>query len=531
MKKALFPFILLLISLPHALIHAQSVETTIGNLEGMTTSRGIQAFKGIPYAKPPVRDRRWKPPEPAGEWAGIRQADRFGLRCMQPRSFGDMIFRSAGMSEDCLYLNVWTPSTNPAEERPVFVYFYGGGFLAGDGSEPRYDGESMALEGIVVVTVNYRLGVFGFMAHPELTAESPEEASGNYGLLDQALALRWVQENIRTFGGDPEQVTIGGESAGSMSVSAHMASPRSKNRFARAIGESGSVLGYFTPSFLTEAEKQGVRFMKQVGAESLSEMRGLSSTRLLEWASKPSAPYFDVTIDGYFLVRPPVQTYTNGKQATVPLMVGWNSEEGSYRSILDDKPPIPEVYEAAVREIYGEQADRALELYPADTWEEVIQVGTALASDRFMGYSTWKWGDLHQRTEEPVYRYFYTHPRPPMIPGRGNNVPGLAGPVDESQPLPPRGAVHSAEIEYALGNLEANAIYAWTSVDHTVSAYMKSYFANFIKTGNPNGEALPFWPAMNASEHTRVMHLNTEPRAEPVEHRARYQFLDTVSQK
>jgi para-nitrobenzyl esterase len=530
MWKSLILFTLLLTGFSLASVHAQSVETTTGYLEGMTTASGIQAFKGIPYAKPPVRDRRWKPPEPADEWAGIRQADRFGPRCMQPRSFGDMIFRSGGMSEDCLYLNVWTPSTETTEERPVLVYFYGGGFLAGDGSEPRYDGESMAREGIVVVTVNYRLGVFGFMAHPELAAESPEEASGNYGLLDQALSLRWVQENIRAFGGDPEQVTIGGESAGSMSVSAHMISPRSKNRFARAIGESGSVLGYFTPSLLPEAEKQGVRFMKQVGAESLSEMRSLSSTRLLEWASKPSAPYFDVIIDGSFLAHPPLQAYSNGEQATVPLMVGWNSEEGSYRSILDGEPPIPEVYEAVVREIYGEQADRALELYPAETWQEVIQVGTALASDRFMGYSTWKWSELHRRTEEPVYRYFYTHPRPPMKPNKSNNVPGLAGSQDGPRLSPPQGAVHSAEIEYALGNLETNDIYAWTPADHTVSAHMKSYFANFIKTGDPNGTALPSWPATNAGEHTRVMRLNTEPRARRVKHRARYQFLDSVSE-
>ena len=226
---------------------AEQVKTANGVVEGVTEKSGIRAFRGIPFAAPPVGDLRWKPPQPVKNWEGVRQADKFGPRAMQRPIFGDMNFRSDGMSEDCLYLNVWTPAKSGDERLPVLVYFYGGGFMAGDGSEPRYDGASMARKGIVAVTVNYRLGVFGFLAHPELTGESPHHASGNYGLLDQNAALRWVRRNIAAFGGDPDKVTIAGESAGSVSVSAQMASPLSKDLIAGAIGESGSLMGTLPP--------------------------------------------------------------------------------------------------------------------------------------------------------------------------------------------------------------------------------------------------------------------------------------------
>ncbi|MCY7328769.1 MAG: carboxylesterase family protein, partial [Saprospiraceae bacterium] len=214
---------------------ALQAKTANGILEGVEES-GIRTFKGVPFAAPPVGDLRWREPQPAKHWTGIRKADKFGPRAMQRAIFGDMNFRSAGVSEDCLYLNVWTPARSASDRLPVLVYFYGGGLMAGDGSELRYDGESMARQGIVAVVVNYRLNIFGFMAHPELTKESPHHASGNYGLLDQAAALQWVNKNIAAFGGDPKRVTIAGESAGSMSVSAQMLSPLSKNLLAGAIG-------------------------------------------------------------------------------------------------------------------------------------------------------------------------------------------------------------------------------------------------------------------------------------------------------
>src|SRR5215510_9926368 len=259
------------------------VKTANGVVEG-TAEKGstIRTFKGIPFAAPPVGDLRWQAPQPVKDWKDVRKADGFGPRCMQRPIFGDMGFRSNGMSEDCLYLNVWTPAKSGRERLPVLVYFYGGGFVAGDGSEARYQGESMARKGIVALTVNYRLGVFGFLAHPELTKESPHHASGNYGLLDQAAALRWVQQNIAGFGGDPKKVTIAGESAGSISVSAQMASPLSKNIIAGAIGESGSLLGSMPTASLADAEKSGTSFATEVKANSLTELRAIPADQLLK---------------------------------------------------------------------------------------------------------------------------------------------------------------------------------------------------------------------------------------------------------
>src|SRR6476659_3030209 len=250
------------------------VKTANGTLEGTLEKTGIRSFKGIPFAAPPVGDLRWKEPQPVQNWEGVRPAKAFGPRCMQAPVFGDMGFRANGMSEDCLYLNVWTPAKSGKERLPVLVYFYGGGFVAGDGSEPRYDGESMAQKGIVAVTVNYRLGVFGFMAHPELTAESPHHASGNYALLDQNAALRWVQNNIAAFGGDPKKVTIAGESAGSIAVSALMASPLSKGLIAGAIGESGALIAPTLPPVpLAEAEAGGLKFATANNWSTLVELR------------------------------------------------------------------------------------------------------------------------------------------------------------------------------------------------------------------------------------------------------------------
>jgi len=250
----------------------------------------LDEFKGIPYAAPPVGALRWKPPQPVAAWNGTRKADHFGPRCMQLPLFSDMVFRSDGMSEDCLYLNVWTPVGSASRKLPVLVYFYGGGFLAGDGSEPRYDGASLARHGIVTVTVNYRLGVFGFLALPALADESPHHATGNYGLLDQVAALRWVRRNIAAFGGNPDEVTIGGESAGSMSVSALMASPLSKGLMQRAIGESGAVLGNLKPQPLKVAEQHGEAFEKLVGAKSLTQLRALPAARLLAASGDKGVP-------------------------------------------------------------------------------------------------------------------------------------------------------------------------------------------------------------------------------------------------
>jgi para-nitrobenzyl esterase len=515
----------------------KQAKTANGMLEGTAEKSGVVSFKGVPFAQPPVGDLRWKEPQPAKNWQGVRKADKFGPRAMQRAIFGDMGFRSNGMSEDCLYLNVWTPAKSANEKLPVLVYFYGGGFVAGDGSEGRYDGESMAQKGIVSLTVNYRLGLFGFMAHPELTKESGKNASGNYGLLDQAAALRWVQQNIAAFGGDPKKVTIAGESAGSMSVSAQMASPLAKNLFAGAIGESGSMISLQPMPSLAKGEEMGVNFAKEVQAKSLADLRAMPAEQLLEATAKPGIPWFWPIVDGYFFPKSPAEIFAAGEQAKVPLLAGWNSEEMGAQSILGKEAPTKENYTAAVQKLYGDKAQGVLKLYPASTEEEVIQAATDLAGDRFIGYSTWKWVDVHSKnSNKPTYRYYYTRPRPAMTAEMGDAAPGLAGGVvKNSDPnaikMPPaRGAVHSAEIEYAMGNLPYNKVYAWTPEDFKVSETMQAYFANFIKTGNPNGSGLPQWPA-SKGDQVQVMHIDVTSQAKPDQTRARYQFLEQTAGK
>lgn len=503
---------------------ADRVKTANGTVEGTTEPGGIHVFRGIPFAAPPVGDLRWKPPQPVKNWDGVRAATQFGPRCMQRRVFNDMVFRSNGVSEDCLYLNVWTPAASPGERRPVLVYFYGGGYVAGDGSEPRYDGEAMARTGIVALTLNYRLTVFGFFAHPELTKESPHHASGNQGLLDQSAALQWVQKNIAAFGGDPNKVTIAGESAGSTSVSAQMASPLSKDLIAAAIGESGALINpTLGPVPLNEAEQTGVKFAETVGATSLSALRALPAEQLLELTAKPGTPRFGATVDGYFLPKRPADIFAAGAQAHVPLLVGWNSEENNYRSILRDAEPTPENYAQAVKKLYPERADEVLKLYAGGSNDEVMASATSLASDRFIAYSTWKWADLHGKTGgKPVYRYLYSRPRPAM------NAPTDGGAQSATQSRPARGAVHSAEIEYAMGNLATNKVYAWTPDDYKVSEIFQTYFANFVKTGDPNGAGVPTWPPANRGDAVTVMHIDVDTRAEPEQHRDRYLFLDQM---
>ena len=493
---------------------AGRVMTKAGPIEGAAESDGVIAFKGVPFAAPPVGALRWQPPQPVKPWTEVRSATGFGAQCMQRRLFSDMVFRANGTNEDCLFLNVWTPANAAGRRLPVLVYFYGGGFIAGDGSEPRYDGAAMARRGIVALTVNYRLGVFGLMAHPELTKESPHHASGNYGLLDQYAALAWVRDNIAAFGGDPRKVTIAGESAGSISVSALMASPLSKGLIAGAIGESGAMIAPTIPPVpLEEAERAGSAFAALVGASSLAALRAMPATDILEATAKPNAARFPVAIDGYFLTKAPAAVFEAGEQAHVPLLAGWNSQESGPGGVLKQNEATPEGYAKAVRAMFGDRADEALKLYPGTTNDEVQQSATDLAGDGFIGFSTWKWTDAHRQTGgSPVYRYFYSRPRPAMRPEKGTT--GAA-----------RGAAHSAEIEYALGNLATNEVYAWTPDDYKVSETFQGYIENFVKTGDPNGASLPVWPAIKGDEG-QVMRLDVTSKAEPDTHRQRYLLLD-----
>ena len=516
------------------------VRTANGVAEGAgRRPSGVRVFRGIPFAHPPAGALRWREPQRVRHWSGVQQAAKFGPRCMQAAVFGDMGFRSDRMSEDCLYLNVWTPARSGRERLPVLVYFYGGGFVAGAGDEPRYDGESMAAKGVVFVTVNYRLGVFGFLAHPELTRESPGRASGNYGLLDQAAALRWVRENVAAFGGDPARVTIAGESAGSVSVSALMASPLAKGLIAGAIGESGAITGTLSAVPLAQAEAAGAEFAAGIGANSLAALRSLGAEQIFGPATAggfASVGRFPITVDGHFFTEHPAATYAAGRQARVPLLAGWNSEEMTWTFLLRGQEPTPENYGKVLQELYGDRAGEVLKLYPGPTRDEVIRSATDLAGDRFIAFSTWKWAELHGKTGRPVYRYFYTRARPPMRAEMGNAAAGLAGGVVRNQNAPPAqlpasGAVHSAEIEYALGNLSTNNVYAWTPDDYKVSLVMQEYFANFVKRGDPNGAGLPAWPAANrgGADAAKVMRLAVVARPEPDRYRARYLLLDQFS--
>lgn len=511
------------------------VAVTGGLIEGyVDLDRGVRCYKGIPFAAPPVGDLRWKAPQPVVPWSGVRAARQFGGRAMQLPIFGDMDFRATWMGEDCLYLNVWAPVTTDSA-LPVLVYFYGGGNVAGDGSEPRYDGAQLARQGIITITVNYRLNVFGFFAHPELSAEAPYGASGNYGYLDQVAALRWVQANIAAFGGDSARVTIAGESAGSISVSAQMASPLAKTLIAGAIGSSGSLMGALSAIPLADAERLGVEMATSIGMTSLAELRAMSAEKLLEVLGARPPQQFTGVIDGYFLPKEPRDLFATGAQAQVPLLVGWNSTEVPHMFLLQQHAPTVANYEMMVRQQFGAMADQVLQYYAVTADAEVVDVATDLSSDLFIGYSTWKWAEVHARTSsQPVYRYLYAHPRPPMRSEMGDAVGGLAGGVirGEEAKLAPqmtvRGAVHSADIEYFMGNLATNTVYAWTDVDEQVSQEMQHMYLNFVKTGSPNGEGVPDWPALPAHQVGQYLRIDASSCMQHDRHHGRYCFLDTL---
>ena len=478
------------------------VKTQCGVLVGFEED-GVKKFLGVPFAQPPVGDLRWKAPKPVLAWEGIREAKTFRDDPMQPNVFGDMNFRGSGRSEDCLYLNIWTTAKTTADSLPVLIYFNGGGLMAGSGSEPRYDGSSIAKEGVIGVTANYREGVFGFFAHPELTATSDYKGSGNYGCLDQVAAIKWVKENIAAFGGNPDRITIVGESAGSFSVSLLMCSPLSKNLIAGAMLSSGAEVLPYEPSSQADADAAGEALLKEAGIASLADAITMDADSLQKIL--PPKGMANVVLDGYFMSESADAVFEKGEQAQVPLLAVWNSLEAHPMQAIQGQAPTVENYKNALKAQFGDKTDEIFEAYGITTDEDVLsQKGFNLVSDLFTGFPTWKVCDYHAKTGLPVYRYHYMHPRPQVSAKMGDMTGGLAGGVREkteeekkaAQPAIAPGAVHSADIEYAMGTLDTNEYYDWQDEDYAISKLFLSYYANFCKTGNPNGEGLPQWTSI-----------------------------------
>lgn len=495
---------------------ALRVKTDKGEIAGKLSDDGqVRVFLGIPYAAPPVGPLRWRPPQPAAAWTEVRGAQSYGSHCIQANQFADMTFHDPGASEDCLTLNVWSPREVTAGAKlPVMVWIYGGGFYAGSTSERRQDGEAFARKGVILVSMNYRLNIFGFFANTALAAESAQHAAGNYGLMDQAAALQWVKRNIGQFGGDTSNITLFGESAGSFSVSAQMASPMAKDTLAHAIGESGGAFSRGGLPFpaLDVAKAKGDAFARDVlGKTTLEELRAIPATELVKALEGQKAPgvRFGPDVDGVFLPEPVPTIFAEGKQAHIPLLAGWNRDEGG--------PPRDSVtlesYKQTAQTMWGPKAEEFMKAYPATTDDEARRTMADLARDQFIAASTWEWIEAQVKTGgAPVYRFRFDHPSP----------------GDRYHPAS-AGAFHSSEIEYVFGNLSVRPAAPWKEEDYKLSETAQNYWINFAKTGNPNGPGLPQWPSYDEAHAWEVMHLDTTPTAAPDDLRSRYVFLRTAT--
>jgi para-nitrobenzyl esterase len=525
----------------------QPVKTRSGLVSGVPgKDPAILAFKGIPFAAPPVGDLRWRAPGPVAAWEGVRRADQFGASCAQtiaPRRLGTESITKPGVydtapqtdefaahneaSEDCLYLNVWTAAKSASEKRPVFVYIYGGGFDHGSGDVPIYDGEGLAKKGLVVVTLNYRVGMIGFFVHPELTKESGHNASGNYGLLDQIAALKWIQDNIAAFGGDPNRVTIAGQSAGGMSVHALIASPLARGLFHRAIVESGgSTVGRagisINASALADAEAAGQRFAEAKGAKSIAELRAMSWQKLNEppagaagrgrGARDTGAPAAagapgggragmpdggrgssgtrSPIVDGYVLPAAPNEVVAQGKQNDVPILTGMNL--GELGGISPSQVAVTlESFRNQARQRYGDDADKFLALYPASNDQEAAAAQAQASRDQSL-VSLYLWAKMRSKTAKTkAFDYLWDH--------------SLPGP-DAAR----FGAFHTGEVPYVLNTLYASPR-PFTDVDRKLAGMMSSYWANFAANGNPNGKGLPLWPAYSGKAEIMELGDKTGP--------------------
>lgn len=480
---------------------AASVKVTGGLIEGATED-GVQVYRGIPFATPPVGTLRWAAPQVVKPWDGVLKTDTFARACYQfSGAIPAINVPAIEVSEDCLYLNVWTPAKSAGDKLPVMVWIHGGGFFGGTSLYDLYSGEQIAKRGVVYVSITYRLGKFGFLAHPELSAEAPYHASGNYGLLDQIAALHWVKANIAAFGGDPESVTIFGESAGGISVSMLAGSPLAKGLFQRAISQSGGALGppgENAVQQLAVAEQAGMAFMQQLGCSSLAELRKLPPDKIFA-ASSEGWP----VMDGYVIPDDLYLLYEQGQYNDVPVLIGTNSDEGG----LFSPPRTPQQYKDEIRKRFGEHADTILRLYPGDTAAQATKSGGDIMRDATFAWPTWAWARLQSRTgKSRVYLYNFDQPLPP------------------GSPMASDGASHGAEMPFMFQHLDQRP-FAWQPKDYQLSEMMVSYWTNFARTGDPNGKGLPQWPVFQDGKPT-VMHLRDTPHAVPVPHLELLQAMD-----
>ncbi|WP_058185263.1 carboxylesterase/lipase family protein [Terracidiphilus gabretensis] len=491
-----------------SLAHADSltIKTEQGKVHGKTLNDGkVNAWLGLPYAAPPVNDLRWKAPQQAAKWPGERDGTKFGAHCAQNHVFDDMIFQDNGDSEDCLFLNVYAPANATAKSKlPVMFWIHGGGFSGGGSNEPRHNGDFLPLKGVVLITINYRLGVFGFLASSDLAKETSGTA-GNYGLMDMIAALRWTKANIKEFGGDPDNVTIFGESAGSFAVSTLMVAPPAKGLFQKAIGESGGALGTGALTYepLTVRATKDDKWVATLNVNSLADLRALPAATILA-AVKPGVN-FPPNIDGKVVVEPIAETYAIGNQFHVPLLAGWNSDEGSFVAM---RGTTVDQYKAYAATLFKDKAPNFLKLYPADNDAQALRSAIDYGSDTFIALSTWRWIEAHRKTgQSPVYRY---HFELAALPSKFH---------------PETYAFHSDDIEYVFGTLDTRPGETVRPEDRTLSDQMMTYWTNFAKTGDPNGPGVPAWPKYNDASFP-LIHLNSTITSGPDQLRARYEFLE-----
>jgi para-nitrobenzyl esterase len=486
------------------------VQLETGLIEGMKNAKGdLHLYKGIPFAKPPLGDLRWKAPQTLEKWSGVKNCTSFGPSPMQgsPRPFfcwsEPFLIPAAPISEDCLYLNVWTGAKKRSEKRAVLVYIYGGGFMSGGSGCPIYDGEAMAQKGVVFVSINYRVGNFGFFTHPELSQETDYKASGNYALLDMIAALQWVQKNIAQFGGDPQQVTIAGQSAGAFGINFLCASPLAKGLFQRAIAQSGGSF-YESPlrrnNTLKEAEDRGLQFAKNLNCQSLAELRKKTAESILK-----AQGGFGPVLDGYVLPEKIMDTYQANRQNDVPILLGWNADD----VVMVPPPSSPEAHRTLMQTRYGKLSDEALSAYPANTPDQVKAAQLAMGRDETFGTQVYAWAKIQaSKGKSPVYLYNFNRKLP------------FTKAEDDF------GAFHSGEIVYAYQNLHT-INRPWQPADYQLAATMSTYWANFAKTGNPNGKGLPTW-APYRTESEQVMILDEKCRSTSLPGKAQMVFWEKI---